>query len=116
MYSTDESIEIVVMANNFRITLKIAGREYPLTIDPSEEWRYRQAAKEINELVTLYGKRYSADTENYLAMAALQTALMGISSQMNQELEPVLDELKRFETELDAIPGGQYPTGGRKKE
>ena len=91
------------MAGTFRITLKIAGREYPLTIDPAEEWRYRKAAKEINELVNLYAKRYSADMENYLAMAALQTALMGIQSGVSEEMEPVLDELKKFETELEAL-------------
>ncbi len=91
------------MAGTFRITLKIAGREYPLTIDPVEEWRYRKAAKEINELVNLYTKRYSADMENYLAMAALQTAMMGIQSGVSEEMEPVLDELKLFEAELDQL-------------
>jgi cell division protein ZapA len=91
------------MAGSFRITLKIAGREYPLTIDPAEEWRYRKAAKEINELVGLYAKRYSADMENYLAMAALQTALMGIQSGVSEEMEPVLDELRQLEKELEAF-------------
>ncbi len=91
------------MGGTFRITLKIAGREYPLTIDPSEEWRYRKAAKEINELVALYAKRYSADMENYLAMAALQTAMMGIQSGVSEEMEPVLDELRRFEAELESF-------------
>jgi cell division protein ZapA len=103
------------MAGTFRITLKIAGREYPLTIDPAEEWRYRKAAKEVNELVTLYSKRYSADMENYLAMAALQTALMGIESGVSEELEPLVDELRKFEAELDAIPeaklSGRRPKG-----
>ena len=92
------------MAEGFRITLRIAGREYPLTIDPKEEWKYRKAAKEINELVNLYTKRYSADMENYLAMAALQIALMGISEQVSYEMEPVLDELKKLEEELGNIP------------
>lgn len=103
------------MANGFRITLKIAGREYPLTIDPDEEWKYRRAAKEINDLVNLYTKRYSADMENYLAMAALQTALMGINSSVSQEMEPVLDELKKFEEELDRLPQGQSLNGRKKR-
>jgi cell division protein ZapA len=99
------------MAGSFRITLKLAGRDYPLTIDPAEEWRYRKAAKEINELVNLYSKRYSADMENYLAMAALQTALMGIQSGVSEEIEPVLDELRDFEAELEQIPEAKLPTG-----
>ncbi|MCD8186452.1 MAG: cell division protein ZapA [Rikenellaceae bacterium] len=94
--------------------MKIAGREYPLTIDPAEESRYRKAAKEINELVDAYSKRYHADMENYLAMAALQTALMGIQSGVNEEMEPVLDELRKFEEELDELPEAQLP-GRRKK-
>ena len=97
------------MAGTFRITLRIAGREYPLTIDPAEEWRYRKAAKEINELVNLYSKRYSADMENYLAMAALQTALMGIQLGVNEEMEPVLDELRKFEAELEQVPEAKLP-------
>lgn len=97
------------MAGTFRITLRIAGREYPLTIDPAEEWRYRKAAKEINELVNLYSKRYSADMENYLAMAALQTALMGIQSGVSEEMEPVLDELRKFEAELEQVPEAKLP-------
>lgn len=97
------------MAGTFRITLKIAGREYPLTIDPAEEFRYREAAKNINELVDRYSKRYSADMENYLAMAALQTALMGIQSGVSEEMEPVLDELRKFEAELEQVPEAKLP-------
>lgn len=104
------------MAEGFRITLKIAGRDYPLTINPKEEWKYRKAAKEINELVNLYSKRYSADMENYLAMAALQTALMGISSQVDQELEPVLNELKKLDQELEQIPEAKLSNRRVKKE
>ncbi len=104
------------MAGGLRITLKIAGREYPLTVAPEDEWKYRSAAKEINELVTLYGKRYSADTENYLAMVALQMALGGINAKANQELEPVLDDLKKLEQELEAIPGGKLDGTGKKKK
>lgn len=92
------------MAQGFRITLKIAGREYPLTIDPAQEWEYRKAAKEINELVALYSKRYSADMENYLAMAALQTAMMGIRTGMSEGLETVMEELRKFDEELDRLP------------
>ena len=103
------------MAGKFRITLKIAGREYPLTIDPAEEFRYRKAAKDINELVDLYSKKYSADMENYLAMVALQTALTGIRSGVSEEMEAVAEELRRFEDELERIPEARLP-GRRKTE
>jgi len=104
------------MAQSFRITLKIAGREYPLTIDPAQEWEYRKAAREINELVALYSKRYSADMENYLAMAALQTAVTGIRTGMSESLESVVDELRKFDEELDRLPEAKMSARGPKKE
>ncbi len=97
------------MTKGFRITLKIAGREYPLTIDPAKEWEYRKAAREINELVALYSKRYSADMENYLAMAALQTAMTGIRTGMSEGLESVMEELRKFDGELDRLPEAKVP-------
>ncbi len=103
------------MAQNFRITLKIAGREYPLTIDPAQEWEYRKAAREINELVGLYSRRYSADMENYLAMAALQTAMTGIRAGMSEGLEAVMEQLREFDRELDELPEARL-SGRQKKE
>jgi cell division protein ZapA len=103
------------MAQSFRITLKIAGREYPLTIDPAQEWEYRKAAREINELVALYSKRYSADMENYLAMAALQTAMTGIRAGMSEGLESVMDELRAFDEELDRLPEARISGRPRKE-
>ncbi len=88
------------MANELRIILKIAGREYPLTINRADEEKYRRAAKEINELVTMYSKRYSADMENYLAMVALQMALMNVQREMNPDIAPIIEELKRLESDL----------------
>ena len=94
------------MADNIKIILKIAGREYPLTIDRKDEEKYRKAAKEVNELVTLFSKSYGVDSENYLAMAALQLALMNINTEMSRDYQAVVDELRAFETELGRVPGG----------
>ena len=101
------------MGYDFRITLRIAGREYPLTIDRREEEKYRRAAREVNELVTLYSRRYSADLENYLAMVALQMALTNIDSELKHDLSPVIGELEKVVEELRKIPGGEAP---QKKE
>lgn len=93
------------MADTIRIILKIAGREYPLNIDRKVEEKYRRAAKEVNEIVTLYTKSYSADFENYLAMTALQLALVNINNESKSSLGPVVEELKRLEEELDKLDG-----------
>ena len=104
------------MAESFRITLKIAGREYRLTIDPAEEFRYREAARNINGLIDVYSQKYTADMENYLAMAAVQTALMGIQSGVSEVVEPVLNELRKLEEELEQIPEAKLPGRRAKNE
>ncbi|MCC8089235.1 MAG: cell division protein ZapA [Rikenellaceae bacterium] len=91
------------MTDKIRIVLKIAGREYPLTVERKDEEKYRKAAKNVNELVTLYSKSYSADFENYLAMTSLQLALANIKYEGSGEMSPVTEELKELEQELEDL-------------
>ena len=55
-----------------RITVKIGGKEYPMTIKQNDEEKYRRAAKEINKLITAYKASYVAEPEDYLAMAMIR--------------------------------------------
>ena len=103
------------MADRIKIILKIAGREYPMTIDRNEEEKYRRAAKEVNELVTLFSKSYGLDSENYLAMAALQLAIMNINNKMSHDLKSVTDQLRAFDAELERVPGGDISGEKEKK-
>ncbi|MCD7964141.1 MAG: cell division protein ZapA [Rikenellaceae bacterium] len=91
------------MTGKIRIVLKIAGREYPLTIDRKDEEKYRKAAKNVNELVTLYSKSYSADFENYLAMTSLQLALANINNESKGDVSPITEDLRKLESELDDL-------------
>ena len=43
-----------------RITVKIGGKEYPMTINQNDEEKYRRAAKEINKLIAAYKASYVA--------------------------------------------------------
>lgn len=88
------------MGDEFRIVLKIAGREYPMKIDRKDEEKYRRAAKEVNELVNMYNRKYSADMENYLAMTSLQLALVSLQQSSSQNNTEIIEELKRLEEEL----------------
>lgn len=103
------------MSDSIRIILKIAGREYPLTIDRKDEEKYRKAAKEVNDLVTMFSKSYGLDSENFLAMAALQLALKNIYYEDSMDFTPIINELKRFEADLDTVPGGVFVDKQKKK-
>ncbi len=61
--------------SKFNIRLTIAGKGYPLTIEREAEEKYRRAERQINDLVSKFRGRFRAESEDYLAMAALQIAV-----------------------------------------
>ena len=48
------------MAGTRRISVKLAGKEYPMTIRQAEEEKYRRAAQDINALISVYKTRFAA--------------------------------------------------------
>ena len=59
-----------------KIKLKIAEREYPLTVQPAEEERIRKASKLINERIAFYKERMRvADMQDLLAMVAFDSLM-----------------------------------------
>ncbi len=84
----------------FRITLNIAGRSYPLTIEREKEELFRRAEKEINRRMAGFESNYRSDTEGYLAMTALQLALRALESETARSLGDAdmeaLEELDRL--------------------
>lgn len=76
--------------DSIRVKIKIAGRIYPLTIDPEEEKAVRDAGKEINRLIDDFEKRYAVtDRQDAIAMAALQIAS---KKRMNSKSESIHQE------------------------
>jgi len=65
------------------ITLKIAGKEYPLRADtPELEQLMRLAAEDVNAMLVRYNERYSSKSEfDKLAFVALNEAMGKISAQ-----------------------------------
>lgn len=49
------------MSRTRRITVKIAGKEYAMTVPQDDEEKYRRAAREINELISAYKGSFVAD-------------------------------------------------------
>lgn len=91
------------MEDKLSIKVNVADRYYPLKIDRDDEEKIRKAAKLINEKVFLYKQKYAdKDTQDFLAMAALQFVIR------NLELEAVpgdhskLEDLARLDKELAA--------------
>lgn len=92
------------MSEKLPIRLTILGREVPLTIQPSDEEKFRIAEKRINDLVALFRSRYqNADTEKLLTMAILQFAIklvecekMVQNDELGNELEKMCEELDEF--------------------
>ncbi len=90
------------MEDKLSIRVNVADRYYPLKIDRNDEEKIRRAAKMINEKVLQYKQRYTdKDTQDFLAMAALQYVIKVIETETNYEASPVLEELKDLDSELD---------------
>ena len=84
-----------------RITVKIGGKEYSMTINQNDEEKYRRAAKEINKLIAAYKASYVAEPEDYLAMAAIQVAVGKVTLEMDRSLSNQLEELDALNREID---------------
>lgn len=80
--------------SEFSITVNIADRSYPMTIDRKDEEVVRKAAKSINQLIKLYSDNYAfKDKQDLLAMVAIHYT----TSALNNELQ-----LSNGDTELVA--------------
>lgn len=86
--------------NKQRITINIAKREYPLTVNSStQEEGIRMAVKKINAMVAKYEENYGIqDKQDALAMCALELAS---KIELNQFETNALD--KETEQKLSAL-------------
>lgn len=85
------------MDDKLSIRVNVADRYYPLKVESENEERIRKAARLINEKVLQYKQRYvDKDTQDFLAMAALQYVIRLIEIEEKDEdttLEKGLSEL-----------------------
>ena len=87
--------------SNFRINIKIDGRNYPLTIDRKDEERYRKAAKDVNETINEYRKRFqNIDQQDILAMTAFQAALNYSKLEARQDYSQFIDDIKDINDDI----------------
>ncbi|MBQ3249223.1 MAG: cell division protein ZapA [Alistipes sp.] len=69
-----------------KITISIAGRSYPMTIDAANEELYRVAAKRLNEKITEYARIPKFDIQDRLAMAALRYSILALTTEQSAAL------------------------------
>ena len=91
------------MDDKLSIKVNLAERFYPLKIEVNDEEKIRKAAKIINEKVLQYKQKYEdKDTQDFLAMAALQFVIKMIENEQKGDSAPFIDNLKDLEEELSA--------------
>jgi len=70
------------MEDNIKIKLNIADRLYPLTIQRSQEFYFREAAKIIEKNINSLEDNYSVrDKQDLLAMSCIQFAAKSLQNQ-----------------------------------
>ena len=89
------------MDDKLSIKVNLAERFYPLKIDSKDEEKIRKAAKIINEKVLQYKQKYEdKDTQDFLAMAALQFVIKIIENENLNDVAPFVENIKDLEEEL----------------
>ena len=88
------------------ITVRIAGKSYPMTVESSqEEETIRKAERQIRERLKMYEEKYAVtDVRDLLSMCVLQfatEAMEGEERAGNVE-QDVIGRLKAIEQVLDA--------------
>jgi cell division protein ZapA (FtsZ GTPase activity inhibitor) len=83
------------MDDKLSIKVNLAERYYPLKIDRDDEEKIRRAARLINEKVLQYKQKYAdKDTQDFLAMAALQFVIKVMESENQMDLTPFEEKVK----------------------
>jgi cell division protein ZapA len=88
------------------ITVRIAGKSYPMTVSsPQEEETIRKAERQIRDRLKMYEEKYAVtDIRDLLSMCVLQFATEAMESEekAGSVEQDVFDRLKVIEQVLDA--------------
>jgi cell division protein ZapA len=92
------------MDEKLSIRINIADRFYPLKIDRNDEEKIRKAARTINEKVLQYKQKYAdKDTQDFLAMAALQFMIKVIDGEGIKGDSEILQKIRDLNEELGTV-------------
>lgn len=86
------------------IQLLIGKQVYPITVRRDQEEVYRKAARQINEKLGRYEQSYpNLSYERYTSVALLDFAVQVIQTQMQKDLSPYEDVVKRLTDEITQL-------------
>jgi cell division protein ZapA len=93
-----------------KLSLKVvvAGRTYPLTVNPGEEAKVTKAAEDINRAIKSLQDNYAVkDMQDLLAMTALQLATRSTqvvgTTPAQADYSDIENELEILSSEFDAL-------------
>ncbi len=92
------------MDSSERVSIKISigDRNYPLRVPVEDQQKIQRAASLINEKVDAYKGKYSnKDTQDFLAMAALQLATKTLEQEVLEDAA-LMDDLLSLNKKLDS--------------
>ncbi len=82
------------------ITIRLGGKEFRMSIIAQDEEKYRRAASDINTLIDTYRNTFRAEPDDYLAMAALQTAVLKVEMEMSRDVSSEKETLSAIDERL----------------
>jgi cell division protein ZapA len=89
------------MNNTLSINIKIDNRVYPLEVNRNDEKKYRDAAKELNEIIHSFRNDYpDKDSQDVIAMAAFQLVFQNIQEKENVDQSPLISDLKDLRDDI----------------
>jgi cell division protein ZapA len=89
------------MNNTLSINIKIDNRVYPLEVNRNDEKKYRDAAKELNEIIHSFRKDYpDKDSQDVISMAAFQLVFQNIQEKENADQSPLISDLKDLRDDI----------------
>lgn len=92
------------MSELLNINLKVIGLQEPLNlpIKRNDEAAYRRAVDSVNKAIKQYREKFQVTQwDKILAMVALNFAVKAEFSANNTDKQPLLDELKNIDRELE---------------
>ena len=82
----------------------VAGRTYPLTVNPGEEGKVTKAAEDINRAIKMLQDNYAVkDMQDLLAMTALQLATRSGQAPATSNSKPA--DYSEIERKLEDLSG-----------
>lgn len=84
----------MITGRKLNITLKVAGRDYPVTIPGEHEQRFREAAKAVNEQMDKYRVEHPVSDQRDLLVFVLIDYIVGAL-----EIDETKDAFRELVTE-----------------